>query len=131
MNIQDATSRRWDRSGVIVGVGRRQTYLIKLPSGRIRWRNRRFLRPRRPFLASSRPQSTSDGQSGEAASVTPTTAQPAAGSATGLLGDAPQAAAPTPTTALSAPTAAAPIRHSARQRRPPQRLVVCWDGQSY
>ena len=30
----------------IIGIGQRRDYHVKLPSGRIYWRNRRFLRPR-------------------------------------------------------------------------------------
>ena len=32
-------------SGLIIGVGRNRDYHIKLPSGRVCWRNRRFIRP--------------------------------------------------------------------------------------
>ena len=44
VRIQNMVSRRWDRTGVIVHVGRSHDYEIKLPSGRTWWRNRRFLR---------------------------------------------------------------------------------------
>jgi hypothetical protein len=44
VRIQNMVSRRWDRTGVIVHVGRSRDYEIKLPSGRTWWRNRRFLR---------------------------------------------------------------------------------------
>ncbi|XP_043188392.1 uncharacterized protein K02A2.6-like [Amphibalanus amphitrite] len=43
--LQDPISRRWDNLGTIVGVGYHRDYLIKTPSGRVFWRNRRFLRP--------------------------------------------------------------------------------------
>ena len=33
------------RSGLIIGVGRNRDYHIKLLSGRVCWRNRRFIRP--------------------------------------------------------------------------------------
>ena len=45
VRIQDATSHRWDKVGVIMGIGRSRDYEIRLPSGRVWWRNRRFLRP--------------------------------------------------------------------------------------
>ncbi|XP_042859319.1 protein piccolo-like [Penaeus japonicus] len=45
VRIQDHTTLRWDKIGTVVGIGRRRDYHIKLPSGRIYWRNRRFLRP--------------------------------------------------------------------------------------
>ncbi|XP_043245128.1 uncharacterized protein LOC122393295 [Amphibalanus amphitrite] len=48
VDIQDTDSGRWDRPGVVVGIGRRRTYLVKTGSGRLYWRNRRFLRPYRP-----------------------------------------------------------------------------------
>ena len=44
MRIQDPNSKLWDRVGQVVGIGRHRDYHVKLPSGRIYWRNRRFLR---------------------------------------------------------------------------------------
>ena len=43
--LQDPKTGLWDRTGTIVGVGNRRDYLIRLPSGRTYWRNRRYLRP--------------------------------------------------------------------------------------
>ena len=43
--IQNHVTKRWDRQGLIVGIGRNRDYHIKLPSGRVYWRNRRFLKP--------------------------------------------------------------------------------------
>ncbi|XP_064080641.1 uncharacterized protein LOC135197509 [Macrobrachium nipponense] len=45
VRIQDSISKRWDKTGVIMGIGKSRDYYVKLPSGRILWRNRRFLRP--------------------------------------------------------------------------------------
>lgn len=45
VRLQDPTTRRWDRVGSVVGIGRHRDYLVKLPSGRTLWRNRRFVRP--------------------------------------------------------------------------------------
>ncbi|XP_076036799.1 uncharacterized protein LOC143022463 [Oratosquilla oratoria] len=45
VRIQDPTTKRWDKVGTIMDVGRSRDYLIRLPSGRTWWRNRRFLRP--------------------------------------------------------------------------------------
>lgn len=45
VRIQDPTSQRWDKVGVIMGCGRTRDYEVRLPSGRVWWRNRRFLRP--------------------------------------------------------------------------------------
>ena len=54
VSIQDPSTGLWDRHGTIVGVGRSRDFLIKLPSGRIYWRNRRYLRPFRPLLVPAR-----------------------------------------------------------------------------
>ncbi|XP_066973182.1 golgin subfamily A member 6-like protein 25 [Macrobrachium rosenbergii] len=50
VDVQDHTTGLWNRPGVVVGIGSRRDYLIKMGSGRILWRNRKFLRPHRPFL---------------------------------------------------------------------------------
>ena len=57
--IQNPTSHLWDRTGTVTGVGSRRDYLVRLPSGRIFWRNRRFLRPLRPLIASAGDQDDS------------------------------------------------------------------------
>ena len=44
VRIQDPVSKRWDRRGVVVLMGNRRDYRIKMQSGRVYWRNRRFLR---------------------------------------------------------------------------------------
>ena len=44
VRLQDAVTRKWDRSGIIVGIGKNRDYHIRLPSGRVFWRNRRLLR---------------------------------------------------------------------------------------
>ena len=44
VRIQDQTSKLWNKVGEVVGIGRHRDYHVKLPSGRIYWRNRRFLR---------------------------------------------------------------------------------------
>ena len=48
VNIQDQETNRWTKKGVIVAIGRRRDYYVKLPSGRVYWRNRRFLRQHIP-----------------------------------------------------------------------------------
>lgn len=45
VRIQDPTSHRWDKVGVVMGRSRTREYQIRLPSGRVWWRNRRHLRP--------------------------------------------------------------------------------------
>ncbi|XP_042240938.1 uncharacterized protein LOC121878675 [Homarus americanus] len=44
VHIQDHVSKRWDKVGTVFGVGRHSDYHMKLPSGRLCWRNR-FLQP--------------------------------------------------------------------------------------
>jgi len=47
--LQDQKSKRWDRTGVIIGIGACRDYKIKTDSGGgITWRNRRFLKPLKP-----------------------------------------------------------------------------------
>ncbi|XP_050706789.1 uncharacterized protein LOC126992173 [Eriocheir sinensis] len=45
VRIQDPTTQRWDKVGTVMGAGRSRAYHVRMPSGRILWRNRRFLRP--------------------------------------------------------------------------------------
>ena len=44
VNIQDHRTGLWNKNGTIVGIGNNRDYLIKLNSGRVYRRNRRFLR---------------------------------------------------------------------------------------
>ena len=59
VSIQDHNTKLWDRRGTIIGIGRSRDYLVKLPSGRTLWRNRRYLRPFRPLISSRAPPVTS------------------------------------------------------------------------
>ena len=61
VDVQDHATGLWDRVGVIVGVGRRRDYLIKMGSGRVMWRNRRFLRPHKPLAPIPVQQHTAHG----------------------------------------------------------------------
>lgn len=45
VRLQNYSSKRWDRVGTIVGIGKHRDYHIKVPSGRVCWLNRRFIRP--------------------------------------------------------------------------------------
>ncbi|KAK4322626.1 hypothetical protein Pmani_006603 [Petrolisthes manimaculis] len=45
VRIQDPTSHRWDNVGEVMGHGMHRNYDVRLPSGRVWWRNRRHLRP--------------------------------------------------------------------------------------
>ncbi|EFX66894.1 hypothetical protein DAPPUDRAFT_331617 [Daphnia pulex] len=49
--VQDADSKCWDKQGIIASIGKSRDYRIKMQSGRIYWRNRRFLRLVYPPLA--------------------------------------------------------------------------------
>ena len=51
VDVQDARTKRWSKRGVIVAIGKHRDYFVKLPSGRVYWRNRRFLRPFVPPIA--------------------------------------------------------------------------------
>ena len=51
--LQDPCSKRWERYGVVVDTGAHRDYLIKLPSGRILRRNRRYLRLRGVTLSAN------------------------------------------------------------------------------
>jgi hypothetical protein len=43
--IQHHVTKRWNKTGEIIKAGKNCDYHVKLPSGRVYWRNRRFLRP--------------------------------------------------------------------------------------
>ena len=45
VRLQDPVTKKWDRFGNIVGIGKNRDYHVRLPSGRVFWRNRRFVRP--------------------------------------------------------------------------------------
>lgn len=45
VRIQDPTSLRWDKIGVVMGRSRHRDYEVRFPSRRVWRRNRRFLRP--------------------------------------------------------------------------------------
>ena len=48
VDVQDPRSKLWTRRGIIVGIGRHRDYNVKLPSGHMLWRNRRYLHPQIP-----------------------------------------------------------------------------------
>ena len=50
VDIQDPRTKMWSTHGVIVAIGNHRDYYVKLPSGRVYWRNRRFLRPYIPSI---------------------------------------------------------------------------------
>ena len=48
VRIQDPSTKRWDKHGDVIEVGKRRDYRVKLPNGSVLWRNRRFLRRKHP-----------------------------------------------------------------------------------
>ncbi|XP_068207516.1 uncharacterized protein [Palaemon carinicauda] len=113
VDVQDHNTKLWNRPGVVVGIGARQDYLIKLGSGRILWRNRKFLRPHRPFLpiygssidATNTPNKPKDEERSQDNSTAEVIEQPVS---------------PTP----------AP-RRSLRHKKEPDRLRVKWNKNTY
>ncbi|KAK3868203.1 hypothetical protein Pcinc_026391 [Petrolisthes cinctipes] len=113
VDVQDHASGRWDRVGVIVGIGSRRDYLIKMGSGRIMWRNRKFLRPHHPMLSETIPRHKATPEEREHGSpVDPAPPHPT-------------------TTDLGEKRAANLPRRSHRQRRAPQRLEMQWRTKTY
>ncbi|KAK4315527.1 hypothetical protein Pmani_013220 [Petrolisthes manimaculis] len=102
VDVQDHANGRWDRVGVIVGIGQRRDYRVKMGSGRILWRNRRFLRPYRPM--------TPVGVMGQDTHHTITPQQPDPEEHHNLE---------------------LPQRRGSCQRREPQRLKVQWHASTY
>ena len=102
VDVQDTTSGRWDRLGVVVGVGARRSYLVKLGSGRILWRNRRFLRRHRPLVEAAQGGFKESAVAGPVRPVN--------------HAEEPQRMLP---------------RRSGRARREPDRLTVRWGSATY
>ena len=102
VDIQDHNNGRWDRTGVIVGIGTRRDYLVKMGSGRILWRNRRFLRPYRPLMLVN-----TNGQDTHSCVSPP------------RKGNEEHA------------NQQLPLRRSTRQRQAPHRLRVRWHASTY
>uniref|UniRef100_A0A0P4VQ24 RNA-directed DNA polymerase n=2 Tax=Scylla olivacea TaxID=85551 RepID=A0A0P4VQ24_SCYOL len=44
VRLQDPVTKRWDKVGVVMGIGKSRDYLVKTTAGRVLWRNRRFIR---------------------------------------------------------------------------------------
>ena len=98
--IQDPATKRWSRHGVITDVGPHRRYYVRLPSGRVLTRNRRFLRQRYGHAAPDSPP------------------PPRAAGSQG--GEPPAAPPPPPPPPAPSP---APSRRSERSRRRPSRLI--------
>ena len=121
--LQDPVSGMWDRTGVITAVGRRRDYLVRLPSGRIYWRNRRYLRPQRALIAESAPAPPPSPRGPTPAGVGPNAEST----------DAQQQLSPPAPPARPGDTGppAPALRRGTRQRRCPARLAVRWADQTY
>ena len=52
VRVQDPRTKLWDSIATIISIGKHRTYRVRLPSGRVLWRNRRFLRISQPASAS-------------------------------------------------------------------------------
>lgn len=104
VRVQDVVTKLWDRVGTIVGVGRNRDYRIKLTSGSVAWRNRRFIRPQLP-PADSRPENSPAPDSGPVLDINP-------------------AISPKPLADIGTPASrTGPVRRrSSRSRRAPARL---------
>ena len=70
VDIQHPRTKLWSASGKIVAIDPNRNYMVKLPSGRVYWRNRCFLRPRISPVPTPPPATT------PAMSVTPPDAVP-------------------------------------------------------
>ena len=68
VDIQHPSTKRWSQRGVVVALGSHRDYYVKLPSGRVYWRNRRFLRPYVPAVPTTCTQSSSASQEDSSAS---------------------------------------------------------------
>ena len=61
--VQDPQSKLWDRVATVVSLGQHHTYRVRLPSGRVLWHNRRYLRQIPP--ASPSPEATQPPAAGQ------------------------------------------------------------------
>ena len=133
--VQDHRTRKWDKYGTIVEVGRNRDYMIRLASGRVWRRNRRFLRRRYPVANPEPPNPVPNPIVQPLAHVPiphehpPTAAVPPPPANT--IGGTPQLPTrppppPVPPQVTQAKTSAKPTpapRTSLRQRKPTQRLI--------
>ena len=111
VDVQDHVTRRWDKLGVIVGIGSHRDYLVKMGSGRVLRRNRKFLRSHRPFIPLEKLDSSKLSSEVKAS-----------------FSDIQLPSSPQETT--SSPTSL-PMRRSTRHKRIPDRLVLKWGTKSY
>ena len=111
--IQNHVTKKWDAYGTVIEVGRNRDYLVRLPSGRVWRRNRRFLRE---CAAAADP-----GERNQPAPPAPRRLRHWA-----PLPEPrhePAAARPPPAQPDVEPPPNVPRRRSAREPRPPNRLI--------
>ena len=143
--IQNPRTKLWDRTGEVTAVGRHRDYVVKMPSGRIYWRNRRFLRPLRPFAtgqenisASSAPQQVAAQSPAKQMSApslwapasppSPAQAPVSPPKSVRFRGEGADKESQDHTTGSPKAPEQLPAR---RSRHPPDRLVVRWGERSY
>ena len=62
VRVQDPSTKRWTKQGIVISCGRRRDYRVLLPNGRTYWRNRRFLKS--DFTRSAAAQQPAPTQTG-------------------------------------------------------------------
>jgi len=95
--VQDPTTKKWTKQGVILEQTRRRSYHVKLDTGAVMWRNRKFLKPL-PMVATPMEQAQ------------PSTSTPRSSSTTASTGTTSDTPPPLP-------------RRSTRTRRKPDRFA--------
>ena len=62
VRVQDPQTKLWDKIATVISIGQHRTYRVRLASGRVLWRNRRFLRvvPSAPTSSPAENQPSSD-----------------------------------------------------------------------
>ena len=62
VRVQDPQTKLWDKIATVISIGQHRTYRVRLTSGRVLWRNRRFLRvvPSAPTSSPAENQPSSD-----------------------------------------------------------------------
>ena len=114
--VQDTQTRLWNCYGVVVQIGRHRKYFVRLQSGRVLVRNRRFLR-RRYVLAEPmvRQQETT------AESTADVEKQEDSGESPGGKSEQRSPSVPRPPEGMA--PLERPLRRSGRRRKKPDRLI--------
>lgn len=122
--VQDPRSGLWDRVGVITAVGQRRDYLVRLPSGRVYWRNQRYLRPQRSLISEGAATPAPGRRQQLAPSSAPDGTEETAAAA-------PAGGQPAPPVLRNSADDPSSVRRGTRRRRRPARLTVRWADQTY